>query len=162
MTACASPVAPSKARCAGHVARDIPSDPTGSSSTAHMKNRRRAATVARRSRRVFGSSIGPATARPAPASRSFWIARRRSRQRDNGRIVNGDAITTLRRILADPDIGKRIGVSHLYSRIFWPKKTLPAFARAKLKRADASGRYSHMRIAQNGVTISVNRESRLD
>lgn len=60
------------------------------------------------------------------------------------------------------NIGKRIGVSHLYSRIFWPKKTLPAFARAKLKRADASGRYSHMRIAQNGVTISVNRESRLD
>ncbi len=57
--------------------------------------------------------------------------------RDNVRIlrciVNGDSITTMRRVLADPDTGKQIGVSRLYSRIFWLEKTLLAFERAKLK-----------------------------
>jgi hypothetical protein len=56
--------------------------------------------------------------------------------RDNVRIlkciVNGDSITTMRRALADPDTGKQIGVSRLYSRIFWLGKTLLAFERAKL------------------------------
>ncbi len=90
--------------------------------------------------------------------------------RDNVRIlrciVNGDSITTMRRVLADPDTGKQIGVSRLYSRIFWLEKTLLAFERAKLKewkqRVEASGRFSHMRIAHDDVTISVNWESRLD
>lgn len=90
--------------------------------------------------------------------------------RDNVRIlrciVNGDSITTMRRVLADPDTGKKIGVSRLYSRIFWLEKTLLAFERAKLKewkqREDASGRFNHMRIAHDDVTISVNWESRLD
>lgn len=91
-------------------------------------------------------------------------------QRDNVRIlrciVNGDSISTMRRILADPDTGKQIGVSRLYSRIFWLEKTLLAFERAKLKewkqKVEASGRFSHMRIAHDDVTISVNWESRLD
>lgn len=90
--------------------------------------------------------------------------------RDNVRIlrciVNGDSITTMRRVLADPDTGKQIGVSRLYIRIFWLEKTLLAFERAKLKewkqREDASDRFSHMRIAHDDVTISVNWESRLD
>ena len=90
--------------------------------------------------------------------------------RDNVRIlrciVNGDSITTMRRVLADPDTGKQIGVSRLYSRIFWLEKTLLAFERAKLKEwkqgVEASGRFSHMRIAHDDVTISVNWESRLD
>jgi hypothetical protein len=90
--------------------------------------------------------------------------------RDNVRIlrciVNGDSITTMRRVLADPDTGKKIGVSRLYSRIFWLEKTLLAFERAKLRewkqKADASDRFSHMRIAHDDVTISVNWESRLD
>ncbi|WP_167648091.1 hypothetical protein [Mameliella alba] len=90
--------------------------------------------------------------------------------RDNVRIlrciVNGDSITTMRRVLADPDTGKQIGVSRLYSRIFWLEKTLLAFERAKLKewkqRVEASDRFSHMRIAHDDVTISVNWESRFD
>uniref|UniRef100_A4WWK7 Uncharacterized protein n=1 Tax=Cereibacter sphaeroides (strain ATCC 17025 / ATH 2.4.3) TaxID=349102 RepID=A4WWK7_CERS5 len=91
-------------------------------------------------------------------------------QGDNVRIlrciVNGDSITTMRRILADPDTGMQIGVSRLYSRIFWLQKTLLAFERAKLREwkeaVDTSGRYSHMRIAHDDITISVNWESRLD
>lgn len=90
--------------------------------------------------------------------------------RDNVRIlrciVNRNSITTMRRVLADPDTGKQIGVSRLYSRIFWLEKTLLAFERAKLKewkqKEDASSRFSHMRIAHDDVTISVNWESRLD
>jgi len=81
-------------------------------------------------------------------------------------IVNGNSITTLRRLLKDPDTGKQIGVSRLYSRIFWLEKTLLAFEQAKLKewkkREDASDRFSHIRIAHDDVTISVNWESRLD
>lgn len=90
--------------------------------------------------------------------------------RDNVRIlrglVNGNSITTLRRLLKDPDTGKQIGVSRLYSRIFWLEKTLLSFERARLKewkaRVDASDRFSHMRIAHDDVTISVNWKSRLD
>lgn len=90
--------------------------------------------------------------------------------RDNVRIlrciVNGDSITTMRRVLADPDTGKQIGVSRLYSRIFWLEKTLLAFEQAKLRewkqKEDASERFSHTRIAHDDVTISVNWESRLD
>ncbi len=44
-------------------------------------------------------------------------------------IVNGHRITAMRR----PDTRKQIGVSRLYSRIFWLEKTLLAFERAKLK-----------------------------
>lgn len=81
-------------------------------------------------------------------------------------IVNGNSITTLRRILMDPDTGRQIGVSRLYSRIFWLEKTLLAFERAKLRewkeRQDSSERFSHMRIAHDDITISVNWESRLD
>lgn len=81
-------------------------------------------------------------------------------------IVNGNSITTLRRLLKDPDTGKQIGVSRLYSRIFWLERTLLAIERAKLKewklREEASDRFSHMRIAHDDVTISVNWESRLD
>ncbi len=91
-------------------------------------------------------------------------------QRDNVRIlralVNGASINDLRRLLADPDTGKQIGVSRVYSRIFWLEKTLLAFERAKLREwkdgVEASGRYSHMRIAHDDVTISVNWESRTD
>jgi|TARA_Y100000815_G_scaffold251204_1_gene254512 hypothetical protein len=90
--------------------------------------------------------------------------------RDNVRIlrciVNGDSITTMRRVLADRDTGKQIGVSRLYSRIFWLEKTLLAFEHAKLKewkqRVEASDRFSHMRITHDDVTISINWESGFD
>jgi hypothetical protein len=90
--------------------------------------------------------------------------------RDNVRIlrgiVKGDSITTMRRVLADPDTGKQIGVSRLYSRIFQLERTLMAFERAKLKewkkRVVVSDRFSHIRIAHDDVTLSVNWESRLD
>lgn len=91
-------------------------------------------------------------------------------KRDNVRllrnIVNGSGINDIRRLLTDPDTGKKIGVSRLYSRIFWLEKTLLAFERAKLKewksRQEKSGRFSHMRIAHDDVVISVNWESKID
>ncbi|MEZ5721684.1 MAG: hypothetical protein R3D59_08450 [Paracoccaceae bacterium] len=91
-------------------------------------------------------------------------------QHDNVQIlrelVDSTSITALRRLISDPDTGKKIGVGRLYSRIFWLEKTLLAFERAKLKewkdRVEASDRFSHMRIAHDDVTISVNWESRFD
>lgn len=91
-------------------------------------------------------------------------------KRDNVRllrnIVNGSGINDIRRLLIDPDTGKKIGVSRLYSRIFWLERTLLAFEKAKLAewkdRQEKSGRFSHMRIAHDDVVISVNWESKLD
>ncbi|MFC3616109.1 hypothetical protein ACFORG_20380 [Lutimaribacter marinistellae] len=48
-------------------------------------------------------------------------------------LVNGASINSLRRLLADPDTGKKAGVSRVYNRIFWLEKVLLAFEQAKLK-----------------------------
>ena len=81
-------------------------------------------------------------------------------------LVNGASITALRRLLADPDTGKKCGVSRVYSRIFWLEKTLLAFERTKLKQWQekklAEGGIPHMRIAHDDAVISVNWESRAD
>ena len=92
------------------------------------------------------------------------------KQNDNVRLlralVNGASINDLRRLLSDPDTGKKCGVSRIYSRIFWLEKALLAFERAKLKewkaREEASERFSHTRIAHDDVVISVNWESKSD
>lgn len=92
------------------------------------------------------------------------------KQHDNVRLlralVNGSSINDLRRLLSDPDTGKKCGVSRIYSRIFWLEKTMLAFERAKLQewkaREEASERFTHMRIAHDDVVISVNWESRQD
>lgn len=91
-------------------------------------------------------------------------------QHDNVRLlralVNGASINDLRRLLADPDTGKKCGVSRIYNRIFWLEKTLLAFERAKLQewktKHDGSGQFSHVRIAHDDVAISVNWESKSD
>lgn len=81
-------------------------------------------------------------------------------------LVNGASITALRKLLADPDTGKKCGVERVYNRIFWLEKTLLAFERAKLKewkdKIEAQGGHPHMRIAHDDVVISVNWESRSD
>jgi len=91
-------------------------------------------------------------------------------QHDNVRLlrklVNGASLNDLRRELADPDTGKKCGVSRLYSRIFWLEKTLLAFEKAKLKewkeREEKSDRFKHMQIAHDDVVVSVNWESKTD
>jgi hypothetical protein len=81
-------------------------------------------------------------------------------------LVNGAGITTLRRLLADPDTGKRCGVSRVYNRILWLEKTLLAFERAKLKewrdKREAEGGIPHMRIAHDDAVVSLNWETRSD
>lgn len=81
-------------------------------------------------------------------------------------LVNGASITALRRLLADPDTGKKCGVERVYNRIFWLEKTLLAFERAKLKEwrenSEAKGGHAHMRIAHDDVVISVNWETSAD
>lgn len=91
-------------------------------------------------------------------------------QHDNVRLlrklVNGGSLNVLRRELADPDTGKKCGVSRLYSRIFWLEKTLLAFEKAKLKewkeREEKSDRFKHMRIAHDDMVVNVNWESKTD
>ncbi|EEX08999.1 conserved hypothetical protein [Ruegeria lacuscaerulensis ITI-1157] len=88
-------------------------------------------------------------------------------QHDNVRLlrglVNDASINALRRLLADPDTGKRCGVSRIYNRIFWLEKTLLAFEQAKLRewkaKQEASGQFNHTRVAHDDITISVNWES---
>lgn len=80
--------------------------------------------------------------------------------------MNGASINDMRRLLSDPDTGKKCGVSRIYSRIFWLEKTLLAFERTKLRewkaREEAAGRFSHMRVAHDDIVISVNLESKSD
>ncbi len=92
------------------------------------------------------------------------------KQHDNVRIlralVNGASINDLRRLLADPDTGKKCGVSRIYNRIFWLEKTLLSFERAKLRewkrKSDGSEEFNHTRVAHDDVVISVNWESKSD
>ena len=48
-------------------------------------------------------------------------------------LVNGASISALRKLLADPDTGKKCGVERIHNMIFWLEKTLLAFEKAKLK-----------------------------
>lgn len=65
-------------------------------------------------------------------------------------LVNGASITALRKLLADPDTGKKCGVERDYNWIFWLGKTLLALERAKLKesrdKVEPQGGHPHMRM----------------
>lgn len=112
----------------------------------------------------------PCKGKPAARISATLDHQGQKKQHDNVRLlralVNGASINDLRRLLSDPDTGKKCGVSRIYSRIFWLEKTLLAFEKAKLQewkaREEASNRFIHTRVAHDDVIVSVNWESRQD